>query len=122
MQPLMILLVSIFGHGDCVNHSRGPGLEINSRCRSNADLRCDLTATMIIRRDLIGADQGYLPQQCKGVRVECIQASVLGCNIQYVTDALVRDSYASHVEGLRIHFAVDAKNSQQTECRWANIR
>lgn len=95
----------IFTHCDRVQDARRAARAVDNRCRRDADFRCDLTAVTIVARRLAGAKQGALPQLCVGVGVECVDAGVLGHDVDDVVRRAANGEIAD-VERLSVDLAV----------------
>jgi hypothetical protein len=64
---------------------------VDDRSGSDADLRTDLAATVVVRRRLARSQYRHLPQQSPGVCIEGLHAVILSHGINDIMRSLARD-------------------------------
>jgi|SRR3984957_10967545 hypothetical protein len=94
----------------------GTTVQVDDRCRRDADLRRDLVAGMVIRRNLSMFEQRNVPEFRSCVRIECVYAGVLRGYVKYIAQSLARDFSPCGIKGLSIYFPVDMNDEQLPKC------
>ena len=82
MQPLKVHAAAL-GHRDHVDGAIGSARAIDDRRRRDADLGHDLDAAAVVARTL-PVEEGHLPERQAGLRVNRIDAVVLGRDVDDV--------------------------------------
>ena len=106
----------VFAHGDCVERAMQATVQVNDRCRRDADLRRYLVAGMVIRRNLSMFEQRNVPEFLPCVRIECVYAGMLRGYVKYIAQSLARDFSPSGIKGLSIYFPIDMNDEQLPKC------
>ena len=82
------------------------GSGTNDRRGGDADLGSHLPTPAVVGRRLAGRQQSHFPDLRAGIRIERIQAVVLGGRDQHIMWSLVRDSDPGDVKRLGVHQTV----------------
>ena len=114
MQALEIARAQ-FAHCHHKQSAIGSKLAVDHWRGSDTNLRHHLEARAIVRRCFPGAQQGYAPKHIGAVRVECIDAVMLGRDKKNVQQSFTRNGHASGAEWLRIDFAIHIQHPEFSE-------